>query len=73
MRAIIGFVSLFHNYVLMSFGKVDANVGCVFIDLFPLVSIFNCTFKVLISTLQVWYPSPGVDPFIQEDILQVCL
>jgi len=22
--------------------------------------------------LQVWYPSPGADPFKQEDFLQVC-
>ena len=25
------------------------------------------------SFLQVWYPSPGVDSFKQEDFLQVCL
>lgn len=34
----------------------------------------TCLILILVDAhLQVWYPSPGVDPFKQEDFLQVIL
>ena len=47
----------------------------IYYDLSLVLVICTCLIQILVGSLflQVWYPSPGVEPFMQEDFMQVCM